>query len=230
MELNLLNARGKQFFAAQLRTAFADIAKMDDESVLQVLSAQYAQALGQCGGEVTSLEAVYSDNDQLYGGERVEVPEGESIYMASLVEALGVRWYSGNEFSTMEIRCKRRDIIMTLDIYPFKQAGETVKALLGTSTAPEALAVCSIIDELLEEETLEELDSGAMEECSKLDAEIEDFRGTGFSNTALAEYLERKGHEQQFKTTNCAYQTTIGAMSLFQLSAAFSMVGSYLEG
>lgn len=238
---SLLNDAGKKAMMTRLVSAYPGLKDVDFEAFEQRLDSAYQAALGCCNGELVMLEAVYQDNDQLYGGDTVEVPEGASVFLPAIEEVLNTRWYEGNEFSTTEIRLMRRNLITSFSVINFQNAFVHARTALSAKDDERAKAVCGILSKALDpidnKTTLcaqmkaffGVLDSGSAEEEPKADGLMQGFMDTKYSSEELAQYLIDLGTQLQLSQYPCGTDISVEALCLFQVACAIRTMGLTFE-
>lgn len=242
-DFNALDNAGKIAMLAALRELIPGMPVVDPEHFSKSFKSAMQAGANACEIEWACLEAVYSENSQLYSGEFVEVPSGSSIFPPMIDEVLRARWYEGNEFDTTEIRLKRSDAITDFTLRPFKEAFFGVLTLLKDDTSAEAEFLKDLCNQAIAQQAKANADktgdsstigghldsSSVSYELEKSTETVASFMNSPFTNDQLADYLTQKATENQL----ALYPNGLGLSNIqleaFQVASALSHMAFSFE-
>lgn len=231
-----LDDAGTAVFLASLRASLS-LCAFSNEAIVSALNKAYS--VGEQGAETTPfyLNAVYSENGQLYGSETFNVKSDESPYNYGVIEVLNVRWHGLNHFGETEVVNKRTDTIYGFDVTGFAEAAGIVAIQLkneaqhGTLTpiGKEALKAIQAMQDCAKALTAE--DEEAITIFDELDdtsgmTEMpghgpRDFLGTAASVIELQQFLEQRGIELEKANPGTPSRPPFVATAFYQLAYAF---------
>lgn len=242
-DFNSLDNAGKIAMLAALRELIPGMPAVDPEHFSKSFKSAMATGVKACQTLQVGLEAVYSENSQLFSGEFVEVPRGSSIFPPMVDEVLRARWYEGNEFDTTEIRLKPSDELTDFTLRPFKEAFFGVLQLLKDDTSAEAEFLKDLCNQAIAQQAKANaektgdsstigghLDSASMSsELEKSTETVASFMNSPFTNDQLADYLTRKATENQLRLYPDGLGLSNIQLEAFQVASALAHMAFSFE-